>query len=91
MIKGINKGTPETRLDHGKRIFSRSIIPKNKESRITNSIFLAILDIKGFPFFLEDLWESWGASGTTWGLRRDHAKRSSSLALALASSDLGEI
>ena len=22
--------------------------------------------MEGFPFFLEDVWESWGASGTAW-------------------------
>ncbi len=29
-----------------------------EKSRIINSIFLAILDIEGFPFFLENVWAS---------------------------------
>ena len=42
-----------------------------EKSRIINSIFWAILDIEGFPFFLGDVWESWGPSGTVWGLGRN--------------------
>ena len=42
-----------------------------EKSRIINSIFWAILDIEGFPFFLGDVWGSWGASGPAWGFGRN--------------------
>ena len=42
-----------------------------EKSRITNSIFWAILDIEGFPFFLEDVWGSWAPSGPACGLGRN--------------------
>ena len=39
-----------------------------EKSLITNSIFWAILDIEGFPFFLGDVRGSYGPSGPAWGL-----------------------
>ncbi len=44
----------------------QSINPE--KSRIINSIFLAILDIEGFPFFLGNVWVP---SGVAWGLGRN--------------------
>ena len=42
-----------------------------EKSRIINSIFWAILDIEGFPFFLGDVWESWAPSEAACGLGRN--------------------
>ena len=46
-----------------------SVYPE--KSRITNSIFWAILDIEGFPFFLGNVCGSWAPSGPAWGLGRN--------------------
>ena len=41
-----------------------------EKSQITNSIFLAIWKIEDIPFFLANVWVSWGTSGAAWALGR---------------------
>ena len=79
--KVVTDGRTDRPMDGHTLLESRFVATKNvnmkyaesnpEKSWITNSIFLAPLKIEVFPFFLEDVWVSWGPSRAEWNLGRN--------------------